>query len=369
VTIVVFDVPASESGALAILNDFFDYVLRVDNSGYHWVFVVSTDSLDQKLAASGNRRVSVVRCPQAKEGWVRRLFFEVFEAPKLVRKYHADRILSLQNLAILRTKIPQIIYLHQSLPYVNQRFSYFRAEERFLAIYADVLRLLIGASLRIARAIIVQTTWFAEAILDKHRIEAKKISIIPPSASFRAPVESKELDRGLFFYPTTPFVYKNIDLIIDAVEHLVGNGLNPRVVVTITGFENRYSARLLRRIISHKLQSNLLFIGRVSREEVLSYYSQATLLFPSRLESFGLPLLEARLCGSLVLASRTPFALEILAGYSSAHFYGGDDSGSLADLMSAVLTGDLDREETPRAKDGSWVSVDADWGKLIALLS
>ena len=50
-------------------------------------------------------------------------------------------------------------------------------------------------------------------------------------------------------------------------------------------------------------------------------YAHSVLLFPSYVESFGLPLLEARLTGTYVIASNCPFSREILDGYEKALFF------------------------------------------------
>lgn len=65
---------------------------------------------------------------------------------------------------------------------------------------------------------------------------------------------------------------------------------------------------------------NVTFTGRVSQAELLGIYSSAAvLLFPSRHEGFGVPLVEAMRFGVPVVARRSPAAVET-AG-SAALFY------------------------------------------------
>ena len=63
----------------------------------------------------------------------------------------------------------------------------------------------------------------------------------------------------------------------------------------------------------------------MSREEVFERYTNSILIFPSYVESFGLPLLEARLSGTYILASDRSFSREILEGYDKASFFEADD--------------------------------------------
>lgn len=76
------------------------------------------------------------------------------------------------------------------------------------------------------------------------------------------------------------------------------------------------------------------FIGFLSREEVFDWYSKSILLFPSYIESFPLPLREARLTGAPILASDMPFSREILHNYEKSKFYKITDAEKLADEMA-----------------------------------
>ena len=43
--ILVYDLHASESGALAILDDFYSQVLNCPDKNIEWIFVVSTPNI------------------------------------------------------------------------------------------------------------------------------------------------------------------------------------------------------------------------------------------------------------------------------------------------------------------------------------
>jgi len=361
--IIVFDLPASESGALAILKDFYQYILKYSPKIIEWELIISTTSLENPPVGSN---INILRFPETKKNWLNRIRFELFYAARLVREYNADIILSLQNIIILGTKLPQVVYVHQSLPYVNKHFSYFRRYERFLAFYADIFRPLIAYSVRKAVVIIVQTTWLKNAIAHRHHIDPSKIAVIPPSVRLNIPPSINAQDRSLFFYPTTPFVYKNIELIIEAVCFLHYDGLTPHVLLTIRGDENNYARFLLKRVLALGLSEYIRFIGRISRNELVVKYQEATLLFPSKLESFGLPLLEARIANGRIVAADTPFSREILVGYPYASFHGENDVIRLASEMKTIMVGAVNNLEM--LSSGGSVELEAEWAKLVVLL-
>jgi glycosyltransferase involved in cell wall biosynthesis len=363
--IIVFDLPASESGALAILKDFYDYVICSERRDIEWLFIVSTDKLNTKNSYSN---VSVVRFPFVKKNWFERLKFDICIAPGLSRKYHADVVFSLQNIAIMHSKVPQVIYVHQSLPYISRHFSYFKRDERFLALYADIFRVLIGWSVRKAASIVVQTSWFKEALVVKHDIPAAKIAVIPPSLDIYIPAEAVQRELSEFFYPTTPYVYKNVYVLVEAVQRLKDDGLYPKIILTMTGEENSYARGLCKRINALGLSEQFSFVGRIPREEVLRLYRRTTLLFPSRLESYGLPLLEARIVEAPIIASDTPFAREILEGYSRVCFCGESDAAAFAEAMKKVMSSQRIVHAGSATTEGIEIKTPPRWGEVIDLL-
>lgn len=363
--IIVFDVPASESGALTILKDFYSYVICSERKDVEWLFIVSTDRLNTKKSCSN---VNVLRFPGVKKNWFERLKFDIIKAPHLVRRFNADVVFSLQNIMIIHCKVPQVVYVHQSLPYIRKHFSYLKRNERFLAGYADIFRVLIGWSVRKAVSVIVQTSWFKEALVVKHGIPATKIAVIPPSLDIYIPAEDVHCELSEFFYPATPYVYKNLYILVEAVQRLKGDGLFPRVILTMTGKENSYARELRARIKKLGLSEYFFFIGRITREEVLHLYRRTTLLFPSRLESYGLPLLEARIVETPVIASDTPFAREILEGYSKVYFCDESDAAAFAEAMKTVMASKKNAHSSSTVTEGIKIKTPTRWGEVIDLL-
>ena len=70
-----------------------------------------------------------------------------------------------------------------------------------------------------------------------------------------------------------------------------------------------------------KKELNIEFVGLLDNDEIMKIYRQATLVFPSYLETFGLPLLEAKMSNGVILCSDLPFAHEILDDYDNDKSY------------------------------------------------
>lgn len=366
--ILVFDVPASTSGALSILKDFFSFIENQTKT-LEWYFVVSADVLEQK---NDNIKVLIEKFP--KKNWFNRIIWEIFISNKIVKRVKPDVILSFQNTLIMFTTIPQIVYVHQSLPFMKDRnWSYLSSEERKFAIIRDLFGFLIGKSVRKANKIIVQTNWMKKALIDAYGAYSNRIVVIPPSVKTSDKKISKleANNRDHFFYPAEPMVYKNIEIIIEATKKLIIKGYNPVVHLTINGSENTYAKRIKEE--AKNMEDNFKFLGHIPREQVLELLQKYTLVFPSILETFGLPLLEARISGTCILASDRPFSREILEGYNRVQFFNPFSADELAEKMCKIMNGyyeflDVNYSDSHDNQFPAKFNQENTWGKLLNLL-
>ena len=139
-----------------------------------------------------------------------------------------------------------------------------------------------------------------------------------------------------FFYPAADFIYKNHQVILDSCYELKKQGIHDyRVIFTFLGDENPCAAALYAFVEKHDLPVE--FHGPFPRAEVFELYAKTVLLFPSYIETFGMPLLEARISGAPILAADTPFAREILEEYVRARFFPYDSSQELSDSMKDIM--------------------------------
>lgn len=320
--IVVNDIAASGGGALTVLESFHRYV-REFGGDHEWVFLLGSDLLEETAS------IRTVILPEVKNSWLRRLAFDLVSGRRLIQSLEPDVVLSLQNTYTYGVACPQVVYVHQSLPFQRAKdFSLLRRNERTLAIYQHFIGAIIKQSIRRADHVIVQTKWMREAILEQVGIAGDRVtSVLPDLDDVSAYKFDGTRNPGAFFYPTSNNLYKNNDCIYEACRLLRQQGIDDfMVTMTLDG---------------HAAGPNVEFIGRVPQVQVLETLSRSTLVFPSYIESYGLPLAEARALGSIVLAADLPYALEVLDGYSNAYFFDPASPDQLAALMARVLRNDL----------------------------
>lgn len=325
--IMVFDVPAENGGALAVLNDFHNEVKSHKDRNINWIFVVSKAELQE------TDNIKVLRFPWIKKSWFHRLYFDNFIAPKLIKKYNADKIFSLQNVVIPHTKISQILYVHNSLPFVEYRFAF--RDNKKLWTYQNIIGKDIVRSIKKADKVIVQTKWMKKACIDRANVEKEKIDVVYPKISTNIDnfFEADETSLKTFFYPANGVYYKNHRLIVEACKELKKQNIDDyRVLFTLKGNENEHIKEIYRKVIENKLP--IEFIGKISRQKVFELYTKSILIFPSYIETFGLPILEAKLHRGIILSSDCSFSHEILDDYKNAYFF---DPFNYIDLSEKIL--------------------------------
>ena len=340
--IVVIDIAASTGGALSILKDFYSYVKEHDKIN-EWIFLLSDRYLEE------TDRIKVDILPEIKKNRWKKLLFDHITGKKVIESYHPDAVLSLQNTAIMGLKVPQIVYVHQSIPFQDiVRFSFLKKEERSLAIYQYLIGGVIKHSIKKCDKVIVQTEWMKKAAAEKTGKSSSDICVIPPAINIDVPVEEYHWSNDQFFYPSSDAVYKNVRCINQAVNLLEQRGHHPEVSVTI---------------LSEKYDK-IHCIGPILREEVMQKYQKSTLVFPSYIESCPLPLKEAKKSGTLILASDCPFSHEILDGYENAYFFDPFKPEELSKLMEDVMSGKIIKKEAEYDDD----TIKRGWEQVLSVI-
>lgn len=338
--IVVNDIAASKGGAMTVLKDFYSAVCENDKQN-EWVFLLGDKYFEE------TENVKIIALPRIKKSAVKKVLFDFFTGKSFIKKLNPDVVFSMQNIITFGIKVPQVVYVHQSIPFQNiKKFSFLRKSERKLAVKQFLVGGIIKASVKKADKVIVQTEWMKKAVSKSCNVKSDKVvKILPNVKNLSQYIDCGSYNSKNFFYPTSEGIYKNNQILLDACKLLNNDNVDFNVELTVDSGER---------------VAGVNYIGRIPYEEVINKYNKATLIFPSYVETFGYPLAEARQMGSIVLAADTEFARELLAGYENAYFFNYDDCDKLTLLMKQVACGEIERKEIlcfcENSKD-SWLEV------------
>lgn len=326
--ILVLDIAASKTGALSVLRDFYGYVRDNADTSVNWTFVIGVAGLIEPVP---EKNIDVILRDDVKASWKERLRFELFTGGKWINKISPDIVFSLENMLPrgIADDIQQVLYIHQPVGFQHEKkFSIIKPNEREQGIYQRFYHPFIVASAKKADRMIVQTEWMREALIKDVGVKRARAFKVPPDIpDLSGFVKAGEFDRNRFFFPASNLPYKNHAVIEEAREILAGMGYVPEVLYT----------------------KEKVF----PREEIFAEYNRSTLLFPSYLETYGMPLGEAQQFGNPIIAADTDFAREVLADYDNAYYFDAFDADMLAGLMKKVMDGEIIPEASARHEGGT----------------
>jgi glycosyltransferase involved in cell wall biosynthesis len=196
-----------------------------------------------------------------------------------------------------------------------------------------------------ASYVCVQAEWTKQDIITKYNLPSDKVVVIPWGSVFEAyKIPSQEevractnkygLPSRYFVYPAITWPHKNHEIIIRALSILkTRHGFAPSVFFTGSATAHRSLLEKLAKDLS--VSEQLHFPGFVSSTELQVILKTATaMIFPSRFEGFGLPILEAFHAGLPVLCSNATTLPEVAC--DGALYFDPDSAQELAALIEKV---------------------------------
>jgi glycosyltransferase involved in cell wall biosynthesis len=303
-------------GALTILRQFVHFL----ESSNKYVIFINEDV----ILNTNKSNVEFVRV--TRQSAIKRVFWD-FLGLFLYTKFNriaCDKLISLQNTSVFFPFKPQIIYVHNGLFLHPMKWSFFRKKERVYAFYKYVYPIFIFAFSWRRAQFVVQTEWMKNALVNQFSRNENTVYVIKPDL-VKINVDSipdKKVIGGLScFYPASSESFKNHKLLIDALIYLKrSDSLSDEIIIYLT-INKTDIPELFDLITTNGIQNNVCFLGQIQYSEVLSFYKSCSrVLFPSLIESFGLPMLEAAKFGKPIACLPTGFGKEVLMNYEGAHF-------------------------------------------------
>ena len=238
---------------------------------------------------------------------MRRLINENFRLLCFLRQYPVDILFSPANFAapFLKSKTPQIVTVHdlQHL-WLKRNFSLAKRIERSF---------MFRTTFKKSHHVIAISEFTKNDILNNYRIPMEKVTTVysgvhsnkePTINEIESTRRKFNLPNKFFYYPAMISQHKNHLGIIEAF-YLACRNLEGDVELIFSGNdESPYRSIVSNRLEQLSLGNRVRHLGYIKRHEVMEIMSMATaMVFPSKFEGFGLPLLEAMQCGTPVIAS------------------------------------------------------------------
>jgi glycosyltransferase involved in cell wall biosynthesis len=155
------------------------------------------------------------------------------------------------------------------------------------------------------------------------------------------------INKPFLLYVGNTYPHKNLERLVIAFKKLREEE-KIDVQLVLVGKRDYFSERLEKMVKEKGIADNVIFTGFITDQELPLFYRSAMLyVFPSSIEGFGLPPLEAMSYGLPVLSSNAPCMPEIL-GDAAKYFHPDEISDIVQVLKKAIL--DRNLQEDLRAK-------------------
>jgi glycosyltransferase involved in cell wall biosynthesis len=299
---------------------------------------------DKSIEKFWKRSISIVSGidPSLKRYSSRRFFWHMNILPIILKMRGFDLLYSPCHEGIFIPSVKQIITIHDLLP-----VKYPEIYPKIKYYFKYMLPILIRAS----SAIITISEATKNDIISYYKVDHKPIYVIPHgiNRNIFSPVDIPLIDNVkhkyninnyiLFVSETRP--YKNLYKLVQAYSNLN----IPDIDLVIVGNIFKYGKdELLGLIKTLEIEERVRFLGYVPDNDLPSLYSGARMLvFPSLVEGFGAPPLEAMSCGCPVIASNASSVPEV-CGNAALYIdpYNIDD---ISDRIKLLISNDPLRQE------------------------
>jgi glycosyltransferase involved in cell wall biosynthesis len=255
---------------------------------------------------------------------------------------------------------PSVVTLHDLQP--------FDMPGNFSGPKRAYLQHTIPRTVRRARRILTASEFVRRGVVERFGIEADRVVVTPwgvgpPSSEVSlGEVQARYgLPRRWFVFPSFTWWHKDHALAVQAFAQVAAREHD--VVLVLTGGEGPAEASVLERIDALGLRHRVRRTGLIPRRDVLAIVRGAVaMIYPSRYEGFGLPVIEAMSLGAPVLAAAATSLPEVLG--DAGRLLPPGDIDAWADAMYDLLDDGAERErmaEAGRARAASYT-----WARTVA---
>lgn len=235
-----------------------------------------------------------------------------------------------------------------------------------MAAYKYIYPFFVKSTLSANTDVVVQIPFIKRGAVRRFKCNPDKVHVMFPDVEKIdiEKIDAHEFENGLFHfvYPASSAPYKEHRTLVNAVAVLKSKNaaLAERIRVHLTLREDVYPT-LYKYIEGHNLCQQFVFDGGMPHEQLLTFYKGSCgLLFPSIIETLGLPLLEAAAFGLPIIAADLDYAREVMGDYEGVRFAGCYDYEKWATEIERVCA-------APQ-KYRSLKPIDSSWKDFFALI-
>tara|TARA_R110002012_G_scaffold66614_1_gene174115 strand:- start:198785 stop:199888 length:1104 start_codon:yes stop_codon:yes gene_type:complete len=344
-TIVISGINLVDAGPLSIMRDFLSELSELNDSSIRILALV------HKKELFNYPNIEYIEFPKSKNSWFYRIYYEYFHFKKLSKIIVPDYWISMHDMTPNVKCENLYVYCHNATPYYWPSLKDWRYGSRaslFSLLYIYLYRINIKKN----KGVIVQQQWLRDRFAS--RFGLKNIIVAYPRVNKimipKDKYKSKKTDTvKKIIFPSFPRSFKNFEIICEAYELLpAGYKSNLKIHLTLGNQMNSYADYIIKRYDKY---DGIKFIGLLDRQKLFEFYDNMdALVFPSKLESWGLPITEFKNFDKPIFLARLPYAKETLGSYNKGYFFDPNSAEELASLFIKFVDEKLERVSREKVK-------------------
>ncbi|MBN2089077.1 glycosyltransferase family 4 protein [candidate division KSB1 bacterium] len=299
-------------GILVYVQNLIDQFLAM-NPDWDFKIFFSENFLSQYSQYQNLNQV--IGLPVTGDSPFKRIFYETYAWPKLIKKYKVSLFHSPISYIPLRMPIPSVVTIHD--------LRSFHEPEYYNWLRGNYLSYMIRQCAKKVQKIIAISDYTKNDIIETLEVPAEKVVRIyegfdPERFQIQYTAEQKAQIRNKYHLPEQYILSvghleprKNFIRLIAAYHQLRQEQHIPHKLI-IVGRENWLFKSFYEKIRELKLENLVHFIGFVAHEDLPAVYQMADVfVLPTLFEGFGFPPLESMAAGTAVACSNVTSLPEI----------------------------------------------------------
>jgi len=296
---------------------------------------------------------------------------EQFLFPWLAMKHKADLFYTMQYLSPIFIQIPSVITVYDTIHMEDDLIWSGGFVKRIIGKYAQIMSRI---SLKNASLVISISAFSKESIKQVFGASETKVQyshlgvsddFFSPEGEFGVLAEKYNIRKPFILTIGNLRPYKNIETLVDAYKKLLekNKDVPDLVIAGKAGEKDRY--RISKQVLGVGLPDKIRMIGSVDIVDLPLLFGEAEVfVFPSLMEGFGIPVLEAMAAGTSVITSGVASMPEI-GGDTVTYLKNPKDANELEGILLTLLESKDLREEmsqkaVKRAREFKWRKLASD---------
>ena len=321
--VVVSAVNIRKGGTLTVLKDCLGYLSSRED--------LQVTALVHKQGLCDYPNIHYIEIPWSIQGWGKRLKCEYVTMKGISEQLpETDLWLSLHDTTPNVKAKRQAVYCQTSFPLLKVKLRDFLLNKK-IPLFALFTQFAYKKNVHRNKYLIVQQNWLREGLSKKLQVDKDRFIVAPPKFEAPAIVDTSHNEPiPVFFYPAIADCHKNFETLCKAAE-ILEKKLGPNQFKLVLTVHKKWGH-----------VASIDFHGYMSQDDLYGYYGKsACLLFPSRVETWGLPISEFKPTGKPMILADLPYAHETATGAEKVAFVCTCDTDAWARQMELVILGKI----------------------------